>query len=272
MYYFLESAYINKLYDRIALAMNSSKLIESLSSVLISEQDKVIIDRESNENLPNWLQTDQVIYLTEDSNIRASQSMIYKYQSYLDILRILKQQDHQVYSVVSEEMVSQYAYEMAKALSKSSPLILCDFSINPYSDILFDMHTFDTLNCAQLEKYLIKDEINEFYHLSLFNSIKDMIAPPMEDIQKIVTCFQEKYNLVLNIIPFRTRLDYELTLKSDHVIYINSTSTKVGDSLIKQLEKLRDDEPVKSILLDQLKLSSTEELGMHLEKSIHEIF
>lgn len=207
-------------------------LCDDLESIMIAGEDKIIIETDFSEKIPKWVKPDQVILLSEEPGLKGT---IYKYQSYLEILKMIKGQSKQIFSIISDETNAVYAPLFSKAIRSNNPVVICNFKLDTDTNMLFDLSSEANLTLELIESYLKRNTAHTFLELTFFKSLMDMAHPPKTLIINILNLLKDKYHLILNLVPIRNEFELNLIGVSDHLIFIASEPTKLNVSIVEQL-------------------------------------
>ena len=242
-------------------------LCEDLESIMIAGEDKIIIESEFSEKIPRWVKRDQVILLSEAPDLKGT---IYKYQSYLEILKLIKGQSRQIFSIISDETNVVYAPLFSKAIGSNNPVVICNFTLDTDTNMLFDLSGESSLTLELIEPYLKKNASNAFLELSFFKSLMDMARPPKALIVNILNVLKDKYHLILNLVPIRNEFELNLIGISDHLIFIASEPTKLNVSIVEQLRHFNTQGSIHEIYLSDFE-KKNEDQNESLLKSFDDL-
>ncbi len=246
MYYFYVSHYTELCFSKMKAYLPNACLCEDLESIMIADEDKIIIESEFKEKIPRWIKSDQVILLSEDPDLKGT---VYKYQSYLEILKLIRGQNRQLFSIISDETNAEYAPLFSKAIRSNNPVVICSFKLDTDTNMLFDLSDESNLTLALIEPYLKKNASHTFLELTFFKSLMDMLHPPKALIIDILNVLKDKYHLILNLVPIRNEFELNLIGISDHLIFIASEPTKLNVSIVEQLRHFNTQGSIHEIYL-----------------------
>ncbi|GAU78992.1 hypothetical protein [Fusibacter sp. 3D3] len=232
MYYFYPSRYTELCFSKIKTYLAGACLCSDLEAIMMADDDKVVIESCFSDKVPNWVKPEQVIMFSEELGLKGT---IYKYQSYLEIVKVLNGQKKTIFSIISDELDMTYIPLIANVIKSKSPVVVCTFKLDADTNMLFDLNGEADLSLELIEPYLRKHTEPDFLELTFFKSLVDMMNPPKELIINILTLLKGKYHLVLNLVPIKNEFDLNLIGISDQLIFIASEPTKLNDSIVEQL-------------------------------------
>ncbi|MBF4691848.1 hypothetical protein [Fusibacter ferrireducens] len=237
MYYFYASQYTELCFNKVKAYMPNASLCWDLESIMISDDDKLIIEANLSDKIPKWVKKNQIVLLSEEPG---GKDTIYMYQSYFEIIKKIKGQNKQVFSIISDEVNAMYAPLLSKAIISNNPVIICSFNPDTETDMLFDLSGESHLTLECIEPYLRKHPEHTFLELNFFKSLMDMTHPPKDLIINILDLLKDKYHLILNLMPIKNEFDLNLISISDYLIFIASEPTKLNVSIVEQLRHFNE--------------------------------
>lgn len=254
MYYLLHSPFTERLYHKLKPHLSEIILCAELETQMIAESDYIIFEEILMHKVPNWLHNKQFIILSE---VMEKPNSIYKYQSYLEILKAIQKQDKVILSLVTDGVPHEAVLKHFNEGFIRGAIIICSFSLNTDFDILFDLHSVNQISLNMIEPYLRKTNTPHIFELIFFKSLLDQIRPPSEQICEILSVLNKKYHLILNISPIKTELDLKLLQLSTHIFYIGDSPSKLNLNIIEQVKHIASTSDIRPLFTSTCKDQNT---------------